>query len=1198
MTHQHAPRRLSISGLSLALTLGLLGTAQAAMLTRTSAFDYDAATGLLTKEIIEPNISQFCLATVYTYDAYGNKTAVTTRNCNGSVGSVSGINNEAPFSGGDPFFVSRTNGNIYDNRGQFPTRSTNALNHSEDRTYNANFGTLASLTGPNGLATSWNYDGFGRKTRETRADGTQTKWEYLYCSGINGGTAACPTIGGAAGAYVVVVTPLAIDGSTKIGAVTKTYYDALNREIRGETEGYDGSGTSTAIYKDTEYDNLGRPYRTSRPYYSGQTVYWTTVAYDGIGRVISETQPPDGTSTSTTTTTAYNGLTVTVTNANSQTRTTVKNSQGQVVSVTDAQAKTITYAYDAFGNLATTTDPLGNINTLNYDLRGRKTNMADRDMGNWIYFYDALGQLIRQVDAKGMVSIMAYDQLGRLRQRAEADLVSFWYYDTYKGGGACNKGFGKLCQVETDHGYIRQITYDNLGRFSNQTASFGGASYTDSAGYDGNGRLVSRGYPTGFSLQYGYTATLGYLNEIRNSATNALYWQANTLDAAGHLVQQTYGNGVITQQNYNPANGRLTGIVAGAGNGVQNFTYTYDNLGNILSRSDANQALAESFTYDSLNRLETATVNSSGAGIVTTTYGYDAIGNLTHRSDLNPAANSYLYPAAGAAKPHAVSRVNFGAASPWPNHYRTYSYDANGNLISSGHYNASNQVVPGNSRTAFFTSFNMLSVVYNDASSVRLNLNQYGPEHQRLTSTLVDASGTHSTVYVNPDNAGGLFYEKETKPDSSIEHRHYVTAYGVVVAMVRQNGSSTVTRYFHRDNLNSTTAISDENGIVLERLAYEPFGNRRFPSGLTDPNNTIVADQTHRGFTNHEQFDGLDIIHMNGRIYDPVIGRFLSADPYIQAPGNLQSYNRYSYTLNNPLFYTDPTGYKSKWVKFRDNFTKNDAVRTVVIAVAAYYTGGWAYNAYMGAAINAAGGAMAITGAQFASASFTASVIGGASAGFVGGFLASGGDFSAGAYGAIGGAIGGSVSGYFGSNYPAERVLANSFAGGVQSKLQGGSFGDGFRSGAAWSSLAYLNVRMNEYQQALSLKNPSGANDGTGWSRGLFGNGFKAGGGRYDSENPFACSLLGCQQNGPGKVLGISYPSGGFVDMVVESFSGPHDTANMPWFYNMNTGDILRPMSRYREFFGEYLGNYSSSLVFAAPFAAAAIREQTYYPAY
>ena len=53
---------------------------------------------------------------------------------------------------------------------------------------------------------------------------------------------------------------------------------------------------------------------------------------------------------------------------------------------------------------------------------------------------------------------------------------------------------------------------------------------------------------------------------------------------------------------------------------------------------------------------------------------------------------------------------------------------------------------------------------------------------------------------------------------------------------------------------------------------------------------------------------------MNGRIYDPTLGRFLQADPHIQAPKNSQSYNRYAYVLNNPLSYTDPSGYFFKWL--------------------------------------------------------------------------------------------------------------------------------------------------------------------------------------------------------------------------------------------------------------------------------------------
>jgi RHS repeat-associated protein len=68
---------------------------------------------------------------------------------------------------------------------------------------------------------------------------------------------------------------------------------------------------------------------------------------------------------------------------------------------------------------------------------------------------------------------------------------------------------------------------------------------------------------------------------------------------------------------------------------------------------------------------------------------------------------------------------------------------------------------------------------------------------------------------------------------------------------------------------------------------------------------------TDRGYTGHEHGDSFGLIHMNGRMYDAKLGRMLQADPFIQDPTNTQSYNRYSYVLNNPLIYTDPSGYFS-----------------------------------------------------------------------------------------------------------------------------------------------------------------------------------------------------------------------------------------------------------------------------------------------
>ncbi|EJL82068.1 RHS repeat protein, partial [Herbaspirillum sp. CF444] len=170
-------KRLQTILLSL-LIGGSMGMAQAATITRTSAFEYDAATGLLTKEIIEPDNPQLRLETAYTYDAYGNKVAAAT---------------SSPATGAAAV-TPRSSATTYDALGQFPVSSSNALGQSETRTYDPRFGGMTSLTGPNGLTTQWQYDGFGRKIKEIRADGTQTKWDYLYCNGVNGGTTPCPSL--------------------------------------------------------------------------------------------------------------------------------------------------------------------------------------------------------------------------------------------------------------------------------------------------------------------------------------------------------------------------------------------------------------------------------------------------------------------------------------------------------------------------------------------------------------------------------------------------------------------------------------------------------------------------------------------------------------------------------------------------------------------------------------------------------------------------------------------------------------------------------------------------------------------------------------------------------------------------------------------------------------------------------------------
>ncbi|NPD44849.1 MULTISPECIES: RHS repeat domain-containing protein [unclassified Lentimicrobium] len=157
---------------------------------------------------------------------------------------------------------------------------------------------------------------------------------------------------------------------------------------------------------------------------------------------------------------------------------------------------------------------------------------------------------------------------------------------------------------------------------------------------------------------------------------------------------------------------------------------------------------------------------------------------------------------------------------------------------------------------------------------------------------------------------GGL-YEKEITNGIERELCYISTPAGTIA--VKESKNNTDKWYFlTHDHLGSVHCILNEEGNIEQELSFDPFGNRidpltwqAFEDG-TEPD--YIFD---RGYTMHEHLDNFDLINMNGRVYDPVVARFLSPDPYVQAPGYSQSFNRYSYVMNNPLKYTDPTG--NKW---------------------------------------------------------------------------------------------------------------------------------------------------------------------------------------------------------------------------------------------------------------------------------------------
>ena len=288
--------------------------------------------------------------------------------------------------------------------------------------------------------------------------------------------------------------------------------------------------------------------------------------------------------------------------------------------------------------------------------------------------------------------------------------------------------------------------------------------------------------------------------------------------------------------------------------------YSFDmERSNLLSRHDNLRNLTELFTYDDLNRL----TGVSGPAPLTMTYYSN--GNILSKTSVG----DYSY---DGPKPHAVTSVT----NP-------------------------DGLIPTITQRVTLTSFNKADSIIQDNLVYTLT---YGHEDQRTISRIYENEVLQKTVYY----VGG--YEKEVKPGNNIRQIHYITGGdGLAAIFVKNNGMDTL-YYVHTDHLGSINVITNESGAVVKNYSFDSWGRRRNPVDWTYDNipSTFLFS---RGFTGHEHLDHFDLINMNGRVYDPLLGRFLSPDNFVQSPDFTQSFNRYGYCLNNPLIYTDPDG---EWI--------------------------------------------------------------------------------------------------------------------------------------------------------------------------------------------------------------------------------------------------------------------------------------------
>lgn len=840
---------------------------------RTTSRTYNARGEAETEDRGDPADPTTTRKTAFTRDDFGNLILVTAD---------------------DAFGNPRSACITYEKEGIFPYAYSRAVGQVSRLAFDAGLGVPTASKDANGLITIWQHDAFGRTTRETgpgpdslvtefglqrlKNGGPLHKWYALHTSisiaGVlrggqeidnRGRIAHSWSYGPAVGAkddWIQAFKPIYNQDIT---------YDLYGRVAQRSNPWMSGDPVGTELYTQYEYDNLGRPLSVKSPW-----GYKTTYEYSG--NAVITTMPADGAMLATSSKTEVDPL-------------------GRTIVVTDGKGAETATIYGPFGAPRVVSSPAGLFWTFR-DAYGRAYLEMDPDRGATAIKYNGFDEPSEIVDAANRKVTYGYDGLGRRVTRLDDGVLSTkWRYDDPV------KGYGRLADVKNLGGATKSYTYDAKGRVSSVALLLDGETFTSQYQYDISGNVDTIEYPQGpggahFRIKNEYDS-YDNLTGVRDDidASHPYYWRLDRVNGVGQTSREVFGNNpeqgghaLITERDYFTDSGALKAIRTKAGAAsVQDLTYGYDARLNLTVRADglqqgANGPKSERFAYDALDRLTSSYINilcaPPGSCNDSQVLTYAADGNIATKSDVAGGA-PYVYGALG-AHPHAVASI--GALS--------YGYDAVGNQ----------------------TSRPQLSIEYTPFDLPK----KYTPTIGIPTPTTFDYDGNQTRVRKTTPSDETIYagaYERLTHfgvQPLPTEHRYYISSNERVVALVTRTTQDTTTAYLHVDHLGSTDVITGGTGVALgmvkERRSYDAFGAKRDPVwGTPGPGNW--AAKTTLGFTGHESEGEFGLVNMKGRIFDPKVGRFLTTDPLVSHPGFSQSWNPYSYVLNNPLKYVDPSGF-------------------------------------------------------------------------------------------------------------------------------------------------------------------------------------------------------------------------------------------------------------------------------------------------
>jgi RHS repeat-associated protein len=842
----------------------------------------------------------------YTYDAYGNITQ--------AYATQYSINN-------DLVETSTTNYSYGTFCGWIPSRSTQtyisatrtgqtAYNKVTTRAYSATNGALTQeiefADQTKKVTTSLGYDGFGNVTSESvAATGLTTRTTtFAYDTKGRFATAVTNPLSQTAtavyspkwgkptsqtsisntttsftydafGREVSTTTPEGntisttynwdVQGTNSIGGTTtvfriensipgkpdvKTWYDVLGREKRKEVEGF---AANAWVATTKTYDSQFRLATTTSPFYTGGSGIVTTYGYDNFDR--QTTMSVNSTINTSIAYSMVNGIyTVTTTKPDATTASQVTDAAGKLISATD-NGGTLTYEYNSAGNQTKVKNGTTTLVTMGYDVYGRQTSLADIDAGTTTYNYNAFGELASQTDANGNTHTMAYDVLGRITSRVgpASEGTTTYEYVTV------NSGKNLIKKVTGFNGILQEYVYDTYSRMTQDKQTVDGTAHTTNYAYNNFGDVTSVTYPSSFAINNTYDAK-GYLTHIKNGGNTTTLFQPSTYNAYGQITGYTLGNGIASTRSFD-VYGFPTNFTA---TGKQNLNMSFNvQNGNLNSRNDVIKGRTETFAYDNLDRLTSATVTGQ-------------------------TANTVTYAAAGAHTGNIATKTSVG----------TYSYASN-KIHAVASITNPNGTVPTGTQNVTYTAYHQPNVITEGIHKATFT---YGPDYERRKMVIEQNNVVQSTRY---------YFGSYEKIDvaGTITHLHYIGSGAGLIAIVRKVGTAAETyNYTYTDHLGSILTLTDNTGTVVAEQNFDAWGRHRNPNDWTFNSVPTPPAWLIRGYTGHEHLPQFNLINMNGRVYDPILGRMLSVDDFVQDAIASNAYNRFSYASNNPLKYTDPDG--------------------------------------------------------------------------------------------------------------------------------------------------------------------------------------------------------------------------------------------------------------------------------------------------